>query len=262
MKQDITLFYLGGSGGFFCLHLLLLTGKYQCVFQGKTQKLEDIMNHQWNISDIKNWKSNEIWPDNDVTLSADLDNKIYFICNNQEKISNYPGKKIALYTDIKTQWVLSRDKTAYWFSDITEDKVIAAEKTDFVQAYNVIKADSWPACNRIEDFNNLPEYIKIECNEKWKLNDTWDLVDTTDQRILEKHQENMSNIYNGDLVYFELIDIMKNIQFDIVIKLQDLIRTNGEILFEQLGITGNDKCKEFVKKWVNLHSEEHKKYLI
>jgi hypothetical protein len=256
MNNDITLFYFGASGGFFCLHLLLLTGKYHCKFCKHDQNFDNIFNKQWNISDVSKWKETETWPDNTATLESNLSNKIYYICNHIEDIALYSGKKILLYTDFETQWYLAKTKQVAWFFETTYQDMIKQIHHEFTAYYNTIKAVNWPACNSIYDFNNLPNYIKTECLENWDIDKKFPINATVELDLEKFIKNNLRAMYNGEVTDIDLS------QFDIVIKLQDLIKTDGDVLFKQLGIKGNRKCKDFVKLWLSKHTDEQRQYLL
>jgi hypothetical protein len=262
MNDDIKLFYFGGSGGFFCLHLLLLTNKYHCKFQGLDQNFENILQKQWNISDVSKWKSYEHEPDNSATFKSNLLNKVYFARNTIDNIAQYSGKLIVLYTDIETQWFLSRTKRAFWFMDFDDAKMINDINLNFVYCYSQVKADNWPECNSIQEFNSLPDWIKNECFEKFKFDQFWDFGDLSIDTQLNKHRNSMSILYKGQKIYQPLMTDNIINQADIVVKLQDLIKTNGEILFEQLGIKGNQRCTDFIKLWLSKHTDEQRSYLL
>jgi hypothetical protein len=264
MNDDIKLFYFGGSGGYFCLHLLLLTNKYHCKFRGLDQNFENIFQKQWNISDVSKWKLHEHEPDNSATFKSNALNKVYFACSVIDELTPYSGKLIVLYTDIETQWYLSRTKQAYWFiGDFDDAKMINDINLNFVHCYSQVRADNWPECNSIQEFNSLPDWIKNECFEKFKFDQSWDFDDLSQEAQLNKHRESVSIVYKGQTIHSPLVtdDNIIN-QADIVVKLQDLIKTNGEILFEQLGIKGNQRCADFVKLWLSKHTDKQRSYLL
>lgn len=256
MSYDVNLFYSGGSGGFFCLHLLLLTGRFQCVFEGDEQDFEKIFQSQWAINS-ELWKSTETKPDNPKTLLADFPNKIYRVCSNIDEWKKYPGKKILLYTDIDTQWFLAKTKNANWFVD--EYNIVNRFNSEFKTTYNNVKSDVWPECNSIEDFKKLPNDIKHECIELFGFDQYWDFnkPDTIYSLLSARSKK-----YKEDYVYHSLVDEDMFSQAEIIIKLQDLIKFKGETLFNQLGISGNDKTRKFVEQWLSLHTAEQLSYLI
>jgi hypothetical protein len=84
------------------------------------QQFELVHQHNWNIN-TQSWKSSEIWPDNERTLASnccDRQYRIFFNCNNVEKWLQMPGKKIVLFTDIKTQIRLAMFKKAYIYNNL------------------------------------------------------------------------------------------------------------------------------------------------
>ena len=107
------------------------------------------------------------------------------------------------------------------------------------------------------DFNNLPDHIKEECLTKWNFDD---FVDST--KFIKLFRESQQILYKGDYILSDLKTVIDIDQADIQVKLQDLIRTKGEILFEQLGIQGNKQTSEFVDMYVQLHTPEQQSYLL
>lgn len=243
--MDLNLFYYGGSGGFFALHLILLTGQFECKFNQLDLDFGKVFESQWKIKSMTNWKVTEFPPDNAKTLVSDIQNKVYLTCNDFKKWSILPGKKIVLYTDIDTQWYLAKNKKAFWFKESGYDSVVS------IQTYNKIKGDNWPSCETYEQFMKLPELIYNECVNDF--NFTWHPTLAPNLMVA---------LYNNERIFTHLKTLIDTTEIDILVKLQDLIKTNGDILFEQLGISGNAKCKEFVEMYLQLHTEEQRTYLL
>jgi hypothetical protein len=256
MTHDVNLFYTGGSGGFFCLHLLLLTGQYQCIFEGEEQDFEQIFQKQWNIGPNL-WKSSETKLNNPATAVSSFSNKIYRVCGNVGEWQKYSGIKVVLYTDIETQWFLAKTKNANWF--VNETNMIQQLDTEFAIVYNNIKGSDWPECSSISNFNKLPNFIKDECLNLFQFEKYWDFnaADPILSLLIARSAK-----YNNNNVHYKLVEKCIFDQADIVVKLQDLIKTNGEILFSQLGITSNDRCTEFIQYWLSLHSKEQLSHLL
>jgi hypothetical protein len=85
--------------------------------------LSAIFTKQWNLSST--WKATEQWPENDQTLLKSCNHKkfkIYFTCNDVQKWVSFPGQKIILYTDIRTQLRLSYYKKAWIFYNSNANK--------------------------------------------------------------------------------------------------------------------------------------------
>ena len=253
MKQHINLFYFGASGGFLCLHLLLLTNQYNCIFKGPTQNFDDVFSKQWDISEIGEWKNSETWPDNYRTLRSNFDNKIFFHCCDVKNFGKFQGRKVVVYTDSSTQWQMAKSKNAYWFNTANTDFDL-----EFSNVYNVVKGDSWPACNQMANFANLPAHIKQELILKFNFAEKWDFQSS--RRNSPAESDIKTSIFNGNIVASDLVELLANTDVDIVVKYQDLIRTNGDILFDQLGIRGDQRCKDFVEMYVALHTPDQQKF--
>jgi len=112
-NNDLSIFYYGGSGGFYLLHQLLYTGNFFCVF-------DDDWQEQFKNIDTRNWKGTESWPDNKKTLITDTKlRKIYFTCNNPDskRWVDFPGNKVILYTDLKSHMRLVLFKKAFCYNE-------------------------------------------------------------------------------------------------------------------------------------------------
>ena len=195
MKESIVLLYSGGSGGFFLLHLLLLSGKfYTSFFNDKS--INDAIESQWNITNPDNWKHSETWPDNQATQRTTTDcHKLYFYCLLPE-LSQMPelrsSKYLVLYTDISSQLELAYFKKARWFHN-TRKKPI-------------------------------------------------DLLHET-------------RLYKNDLVTGTILPFLNSAKY--VVKLQDIVNSNGSILEKLLGIPkiNNDQIA-LINRWKKLHTPE------
>jgi len=118
MSEDLNIFYYGGSGGFYFLHQLLLSKRGVCFFEDKIN-FDIARQHNFgNINNPEEWTKHESWPDNEKTFATKLKKpKIFFCVNNIDKWFDYPGKKILVYTDIRSQIRLSRYKKSWIFYD-------------------------------------------------------------------------------------------------------------------------------------------------
>lgn len=98
-------------------------------------QLDAVYSHNWNIRQPTDWKTTEIWPVNQHTLQsncADRKYKIFFTCNKVDEWVKWPGKKIWLYTDLRTQLRLAMYKKAWHYNK-------SAEKL-FTRTKNIIKS--------------------------------------------------------------------------------------------------------------------------
>lgn len=249
MNKDINLFYSGGSGGFFALHCLLLSGEFECCFQNG-QTFEQAFAKQWAITDGSKWKTNEVWPDNNKTLELTTGKrKIYFfLIGNEYAFQDYKNYNFLIYTDLKTQWELSSYKKAYWFAG--NENSFAGEnwRDNFIKCfYNDFKAEHWPDCNNYEEFLNLPKNIKIEMEQHLNYyNKNLESACLT--------FENLTSIqYNGRKVDDTLGQILSTV--DKAVLLQEIVQTQAKNLYSMLGLEYNQAVSDFVDHWLSLHPQ-------
>ena len=245
--KDLTLSYSGGSGGFLLLHLLLLSEKYYSSFGNNS--LSDILDFQWNINDHKKWKQSEIWPDDNQTyLATSSLRKLYVVVNPDHRFPiNYPSKQLMLYTDIRSQLELAYFKKAHWFvNDRTKSLNIALFKRalkDWKNHYANIKDQSWPKCLSFRHINRLPIEIQQEL-----------LKSEYTQKIINQ-EVFLVESFKDDLVYSSILPCLNSA--DVVVKLQDVINSNGKILEDLLEIPAmNIKQHNLIDRWKKLHPSE------
>ena len=120
VMDDLNIYYIGGSGGFYLMHQLLITEQYWCSFGlDHIHTSFDIIRKSTFDQNRVSWKSNEIWPDNQLTLTSTTSVSKIYLFNNMWGFSSwekYPGKKLALYTDEKSWLRITANKGAalYW----------------------------------------------------------------------------------------------------------------------------------------------------
>jgi hypothetical protein len=174
-NQDLNLFYLGGHGGFFFLHLLLLSREYACMFFDDhyhdsydswfTNFKENIYKKQWGPSD--EWKKNEIFPDSELTLlSENYDKpKITYMCNWFGEWHLMPGKKVIIYTDIETELRLSWYKKASIFYKHTyKDSTITIPQSIRKAKYHYRNAETIDGIKYRRGLRDLLEQADIKIN--------------------------------------------------------------------------------------------------
>lgn len=250
--KDLQLCYSGGSGGFLLLHLLLLSGKFYTAFD-VNESINSIINKQWGVSDHSQWKKSEIWPNNRATLSATTSlDRLYFICNpDKGSASFFPAKNLILYTDINSQIELSYYKKAYWFVNDRSSSLKIAVFKKIIQEWNVhycnLKDPSWPSHVSARRINRLPKKIQQE------------LLDSEyTHQLLKKFTDcclcSVGN-YKKDLVNLSILPFLQNA--DVVVKLQDLVNSNGTVLENLLGIPPiNKQQRDLIGHWKQLHPPE------
>lgn len=124
-NEDLHIFQYGGSGAMYFLQQLLLSNKFICYFGHFNQpdrptfkvNYDEIRKYLFSERDHNDWKKTELPPDNIMTAKIKNKNfnRIFFSMNFPEKWDLYAGKKVLVYTDLKTQVRLSWYKKAFWF---------------------------------------------------------------------------------------------------------------------------------------------------
>lgn len=248
--KDVVIYYYGGSGGFYALHLLLLGNYYKCVMHGVTQTLDDIIARQWRISDIHEWKANETWPDNASTLASDFAHKVFFICNPEpEDLEKYPGTKIIIYTDTDTHWDFVRAKRCFLFYKKSDDIISGYLENEFLTLYATVRGDDWPDVSNISDYHLLPTWIKDELKEKFRFE--------LDIRKLMMYPFN----YRGIDIYEKYETILNISQEQYCFSLQELVQSRGQKLYQALELPYPDSCNKLTERYRNIHNAEMRKHL-
>ena len=245
--SDLCLNYFGGSGGFLALHLLLLSNQY---VNDLTDQLHIVVHDQWEIPNHDKWKDHEIWPDNSKTAALTESPKLFFYCNLQaEDWCRLPGTKLLVYTNLEYQLALSNYKKCWVYEQSAHPNTRDVD-FHFELFYNNVKDANWPECTSINHSKNLPEHIQKELLNH---NDYLDFLNATSwsQWFIVKNQ---TNTINNDIVYSEVAAVAKH--SDIVVKLQDIVNTNGAALLTPLGLAVTDRHIELIQRWKSLHSDE------
>ena len=245
--KELTIQYAGGSGGFLLLHLVLLSGKYQCKFRSD-QDFGKFFKDQWNITDHARWKMGEVWPDNHLTEQSSLENKLYFICN--PDASYWPfdarGARLVLYTDLRSQFLMSRYKNADMYAQTKAWSYDLDLQRQWRRHYETIKDPSWPKCLSTRKFFDLPQHIR---KELYKHQGTQDLVRF--RNYDEWLFANYAAWYKGHVVDFRMLPHLQ--AADYLITLQDLVNSPSSTL-DSLGLGDlNQAQKDLLQHWRSLH---------
>ena len=245
IPDAINLAYSGGSGGCLLLHLLLLSGKFYCNFVNKT--IPQVIAEQWNIKNPNFWKNHESWPDNKLTHDSVTNlNKIYFYCNPEIelKVGEYSNYTVMIYTDYDSQHRLAKYKRANWYfmttGDYSDSHDISSLTQGWVIHYNRIRDSTWPDCLQFKDVYNLPIHIQEEILSN----------PHTDKYLATINPTSLFNdceVYTSQLVFLR--------ESDIVIKLQDLVNSQAEILQDIFKFIINDQQRYLIDHWKKLHTD-------
>lgn len=245
MNNEISLNYYGGSGGFLALWIILLGTKYRCVWKGPDQSLDEVKHKHWNINNVKEWKSTEVWPDFNGTLDSSLEHKVFFHCSpTTTQWEKQTGLRVIVYTDWNTQMLLSEYKNAFVFNrNETINWMSNHVNRSFYTSYYNVKDESWPDLWTIDDYDLLPKRIQLELQQTLNFTSKKDYID----QIFNQTKIH----YKGDEVWHELDD--KILDASVVVKLQDIVKTNGNSLLEPLGYKTNDNVTELLAWWLSKH---------
>jgi hypothetical protein len=129
--EDLNIYYIGGAGGYYFLHQLLITKNYWCAFDERLHRMsfDQIRQYTFDPNRAK-WKDNEIEPINDETERNQHCNvsKLYLFNNmhNWDRWTSSQGKKICLYTDERSWLRIIANKGAalYWEQPKTQYRAI------------------------------------------------------------------------------------------------------------------------------------------
>jgi hypothetical protein len=165
-EKNLNIFYDGGSGGFYLLHQLLITGQFICLFRQKTSDYDDIRNKNFSVDRLENWKKTELWPDNKLLEKIkSKKRKIYFYCGDFPSWIKQEGFKLILWTDIHSQLRLACAKKASFFREdfpISRiKKVIKTSKNNIIKEVydNLELADANVKLQDIMTVNGLEKFL-------------------------------------------------------------------------------------------------------
>lgn len=172
----------------------------------------------------------ELWPDSTGSLRTNgstitpSNKKLYNFLLNLNKpisidISYHNSNRIKEVIDNIKGWLSNPLKISRYPDKLSN---LPTFKDDWHSIYNNIKGSEWPSCDTIEEWNHLPEKIKIECDNNFnispsKLEETllgYRFVDKNGI-VVQTHQENMFNqtplIPHDDLIHFSLYNSDPNV---------------------------------------------------
>jgi hypothetical protein len=250
--SDFSLGYSGGSGGFLLLHLLLLSGQYHVEFKDN-KSFAEAFAQQWKIPNPGQWKTSETWPDNLQTYNSQTAlKKIYFYCNpyDSQTWAHYSKSSVILYTDYHSQTLLAHYKKANWYHKRNQpscDLKFAAYREllrNWRNHYNNIKISHWPECPSFRNINKLPQSIQTQI-----LNNEYTAY------YLNYQYHEPTETYCDQQVFNNIVPFLNSA--DVVVRLQDLINSNGSILEKALNIPPiNHQQLTLLKDWKRLHPPE------
>lgn len=243
-KEDIGIFYAGGAGGFYILHMLLLSKEFDCSFEDN-YTIEDVFGMQWKpLSDMGNWKDIEIWPDNKATYSMDSNKrKLYLYCYpSKEDIAQFNGVKLFVYMDSFTQFKLMVSKKAGLFRPDVVEKHANKWRTQIWNASEYTKNSS-----QTQDLSSLPEETAEDLIKRgYHL-----LLD--EKTYVDYYIKYLSaNVFGEDVYnWYKVFSCDSAIN----VNAKSVIADCGISLYQNLGIEYTDACKDFTQKYLNRHDD-------
>jgi len=247
--HDINLIYSGGSGGFLLLHLLLLSDRYNASLRSN-DSLDQIIKNQWTISAPQFWKKTEVWPNNILTRATNTNlAKVYYYCNaSLDQSFDYSKFNLVLYTDYNSQRKLAYFKRAHWFLGCTKPvfdykfSTLLTLLREWQKHYNNIKDVSWPSCISFRHINKLPHYIQTEV-----------LANPYTSYFVNYVYSAPYSDYQNENVYSPVLPFLQSAS--VVIKLQDLVNSDGQILVDKNLLTNiNQQQIQLLCRWKKLHT--------
>lgn len=269
--RPIHLLYSGGSGGHICAHLILTSKKHFCAFKNLDSvttvvdfytQFDHVKHQQWQITESNIWKTFEFWPDNHSTKKIDIPGleKFYLTCNPEQNIClDKSHCNVLIYTDIDTHFDLAMYKRSNFFLGIKNIKNECYQMCNKVwhQRYGNVKDISWP-CIDLKDILELPDYIKVElvtCHEKFQCFMDWTQHNDSAKTWKEIWVEDHGHAFIENDAVVNPVPGIAN-QVDHAVKLQNVIKSNGKILLDSLGLDHSHEHKNLVNHWLSLHDQD------
>jgi hypothetical protein len=165
------------------------------------------------------------------------------------------AKSLVLYTDFYSQTELAFYKKAHWFRADRSDFLQAAVYKDIVRRWNKLyynlKDPAWPSRVSIRRINQLPLTVGQELLQS---SYTQELLQQLSNYLESKPFVAVDN-YHEDLIDATMLPFLHNA--DMVIKLQDLVNSNGDILLDLLDIPPmTPEQLNLINRWKKLHPPE------
>lgn len=111
----------------------------------------------------------KLWPNATIDLLTNGTRLKYWPTLYQVIKDNHIELSIQLHNRDRHAEYIEYLKTDFFKSRDLKFQYRNQHLSGWVNAYQSVKDDSWPNCNSIEDFENLPEHIKQECTEIHKI---------------------------------------------------------------------------------------------
>lgn len=266
-QQDIEILYHGGSGGHLAAHTVLGSHTHFCCFknfplpndqQQWLAQFDQILQQQWQINIGSQWKKHEHWPENSVTAQHTVPsmNRLYLVCNPEHDLPRRPEcHRVVIYTDWHTQTALSVFKHCNWFAGAENIEQYCYQHcfATWSRSYEAVRDPGWPMVS-LTELDQLSDSVQQElCDSdpSFVLYFQWLQHRSTICLYLDLLALNYKlDMYQGDLVW-PMSDLVRNAS--VVIRLQDLVRTQGRCLTGQLDLPWHQRHADLIQHWLGLH---------
>jgi hypothetical protein len=288
--QDYHIMFYGGSGGHICSHLVLQSGQHYCAYD---QLLSDkstfdktffeIKNFNWNQMQQQRWRQHHSWPNNELTQKSRIDDmhKMFFTCAPNESSNpegepdsyqesrmdhkKYPGAKtVLIWTDIDTQAELARYKQSRWFRRNQHGvyyywKTYSCFESQWREIYHRHRAHDWPTDISIRDIPDLDSGLIHQMQAVPEFLNFFGIAESSDGFHTWRRSLHTRN-HNGFLVERSVHLMLQ--QSDIVVRLQDVAKSQGKWLTDCMGIPWTNQHQSLVNQWLDLHPKHIKNMLL
>lgn len=252
--MNAQLCYFGGSGGFFALWHILLGTDYNCHLNNTDLAYNDIKGPSWPA--LSELPANILhFPD---TMQEDLANNHEWKLIVEQTIENgASGPRLVNSEFYKTQWSVNEDRSRWKENEKWPNNQLTQKSS--------IKNKLFFHCNptaedMIEDSDKkILLYTDIETQTLLAKNKhAWIYRKKTIEEIALVEKEETTK-FKSDEVFYKVDEIAKYTDYQI--RLQDVIRTQGQALLDIFGSTINENNAEHNYMWLKLHTDEERECL-
>lgn len=242
LDKDLALYYYSGSGGFYALWHILLATNYRCCF--------------FDVEKIWNNTRGCDWPELNANDPHSVD--LYPQWLQEEIISNFLIPQIKIY---QAHWNIENKKSwknsEIWPQNtLTENSSISGK----IFYYCAPSLDDW---NKHNDCTRILVYTDISTQILMCKNKNAGFFADMPKNDAAQYMAKTAKKFNNDWVDGRIIDrICINKKNDYIIKLQDIVKSNGCALVEPLGYDILNQNIEHNNMWINLHNNQEKKLLL
>lgn len=246
--MNVHLFYHGGSGGFYSLWHILLCTSYECSFIFD-KKSKDWAKNKYSAIRGDGWPAT--CPKQIADFSSDTRNEIDINgwVETFETMINIEGSPTLTLEEIYgSHWNIS-NQGSWKTTEVWPNNVV----TNYGDYKNKIFFTCNPTNLDIEKSKadlNILLYTDIKTQTAMaSAKNAWVFFNNQ-----IKDTDTETSILNGDEVYYKVYEHHNLVHH--TIKLQDIVKSQGQALMSLLGATITEKNKAHNNMWLNLHTTE------